>query len=209
MERTINAAEKVEARDAETVLTDENATVDELVEVTSGRSIGETVETTKTGPSFEEVFGASTETVAIGIGVAGLVSLVIAVVLFFTVVMKKKSPKGKFSKYLREFLNFRKVWIASILKFVYVFMALFLTLGCIVMMFFGGDHAVQMILICLFTMVFGNIFLRVMFEMMMITIGLWENTRDLRGVLVKSEEAPEEEEKIDIEVEGEEDKVEE
>lgn len=208
MERTINSAEKVETRDAETVLTDENATVDELMKVTGGKSVGETVETTKTGPSFEEVFGVSTETVALGIGVAGLVSLVVALVVFFAIVMKKKSPRGKFSKYLREFLNFRKVWVASILKFVYVFMALFLTLGCIVMMFFGGNYAVQMILICLFTMVFGNIFLRVMFEMMMITIGLWENTRDIRGVLVKNEEAPEEEEEKDDAKEDDEDETE-
>ena len=113
--------------------------------------------------------------------------------------MKKKAPKGKFMNYLREFLNFRRVWVASILKFIYLFFATLLTIGSIVMMFFGGEHVAQMIIICLLVLVFGNVLLRVGFEMTMITIGLWENTNDMRAILVNDKEAPDEEEIVEIE----------
>ena len=194
MDSAIKTTEKVEARDVDTILTDENATVDELIYASGGESVGEQVETTTTGASFEDVFGANTETVGISLGIAALISLIIALVAFFTITMKKKAPKGKFMNYLREFLNFRRVWVASILKFVYLFFATLLTIGSIVMMFFGGEHVAQMIIICLLVLVFGNVLLRVGFEMTMITIGLWENTNDMRAILVNDKEAPDEEE---------------
>lgn len=194
MDSAIKSTEKVETRDVDTILTDENATVDELIYASGGESVGEQVETTTTGTSFEDVFGANTETVGISLGIAALISLIIALVAFFTITMKKKAPKGKFMNYLREFLNFRRVWVASILKFIYLFFATLLTIGSIVMMFFGGEHVAQMIIICLLVLVFGNVLLRVGFEMTMITIGLWENTNDMRAILVNDKEAPDEEE---------------
>lgn len=194
MDSAIKSTEKVETRDVDTILTDENATVDELIYASGGESVGEQVETTTTGASFEDVFGASAETVGISLGIAALISLIIALVAFFTITMKKKAPKGKFMNYLREFLNFRRVWVASILKFIYLFFATLLTIGSIVMMFFGGEHEAQMIIICLLVLVFGNVLLRVGFEMTMITIGLWENTNDMRAILVNDKEAPDEEE---------------
>ena len=100
-------------------------------------------------------------------------------------------PKSKFMRYLHEFLNFRKIWVAGILKFVYIFLAASLTIGSVVLMFYGGDRVLEFILAGLLIMIFGNIFLRIGFEMTMIMIGLWENTRDIRGALVKDEE-PEE-----------------
>jgi len=60
-------------------------------------------------------------------------------------------------------------------------------------MFSGEEDLVlPMIGAGLLTIIFGNIFLRLIMEMMMIMIGLWENTSDIRAVLVKDEEAPEE-----------------
>ena len=199
MDSAIKTTEKVETSDVDTILTDENATVDELMYASGGESVGEQVETTTTGTSFEDVFGANAETVGVSLGIVALVSLIIALVAFFTITMKKKAPKGKFMNYLREFLNFRRVWVASILKFIYLFFATLLTIGSIVMMFFGGEHVAQMIIICLLVLVFGNVLLRVGFEMTMITIGLWENTNDMRAILVNDKEAPDEEEIVEIE----------
>ena len=199
MDSAIKTTEKVETRDVDTILTDENATVDELMYASGGESVGEQVETTTTGTSFEDVFGANAETVGVSLGIVAVVSLIIALVAFFTITMKKKAPKGKFMNYLREFLNFRRVWVASILKFIYLFFATLLTIGSIVMMFFGGEHVAQMIIICLLVLVFGNVLLRVGFEMTMITIGLWENTNDMRAILVNDKEAPDEEEIVEIE----------
>ena len=70
---------------------------------------------------------------------------------------------------------------------------IFVVILCIVLMFFGGANELKMILLCLFMLVFGNVSLRIGFEMTMILIGLWENTNDMRAVLVKKEEEPEEE----------------
>lgn len=126
-------------------------------------------------------------------GIVTLVlSLVIALVVFFGIVMRKNAPKSKFVKWLKEFLNFRKIWVAGILKFIYIFLATLFTIGGIVVMFYGGSNEPWVfVLLGLATIIFGNIFLRLGFEMTMIMIGLWENTRDIRGALVKEEKKEE------------------
>ena len=140
----------------------------------------------------ENVLGKDVETFAkdlsIGLVITLVLSLIIALVAFFGLAMRKKMPKSKFMRYLHEFLNFRKIWVAGILKFVYIFLAASLTIGSVVLMFYGGDRVLEFILAGLLIMIFGNIFLRIGFEMTMIMIGLWENTRDIRGALVKDEE---------------------
>lgn len=123
-----------------------------------------------------------------------IISLIITILVFVLLVQKKKAPKSRFLKWLREFLNFRSILIAGLIKFFYLFLATLLTIGGFVMMFMGKDDmVVPMILIGLAIVVFGNIILRLIMEGMMIMIGLWENTNDMRAVMVKDEEAPEEE----------------
>lgn len=200
METSQKTTQLVETRDAETIMQDENATVDELMTVTTGDSYQPTDEYTvvTSGPSFYDEFNLSPRDVEVGLLVVAGVSLIIAIVVFFALTIRKKAPHGKFLRKLKEFLNFRKVWIAGILKFIYLFLALTLTIGCIVMMFFGGANELKMILLCLFMLVFGNVSLRIGFEMTMIFIGLWENTNDIRAVLVKDEEEP-----VEVEIEEE------
>ena len=123
-----------------------------------------------------------------------VLSLVIALVVFFGIVMRKSAPKSKFVKWLKEFLNFRKIWVAGILKFIYIFLAALITIGGIVVMFYGKSSEPWIfVLVGLAMIIFGNIFLRLGFEMTMMMIGMWENTRDIRGALVKEEEKKEEE----------------
>lgn len=129
------------------------------------------------------------------VGVAAIVSFIIAIIVFVTIVEKKKAPRGKFLRWLREYLNFRSILIAGIIKFVYIFSAVLLTIMSVVVMCQGRDEMVlPMIGIGLAILVFGNIFLRIMMEMTMAIISMWENTSDIRGVLVKEEEKPEEKE---------------
>ncbi len=129
------------------------------------------------------------------IGVVAIVSFIIAIITFFFLVQKKKAPKGRFMRWLREFLNFRSILIAGIIKFLYIFLAVLLTIMSIVVMCQGRDDMVlAMILIGLAIMIFGNIFLRIMLELTMAIIMMWENTSDMRAALVKEEERPEEEE---------------
>ena len=121
-----------------------------------------------------------------------VLSLIIALVVFFGIVIRKSAPKSKFVKWLKEFLNFRKIWVAGILKFIYIFLTALITIGGIVVMFYGGSSEPWIfVLVGLAAIIFGNISLRLGFEMTMIMIGLWENTRDIRGALVKEEKKEE------------------
>ena len=122
------------------------------------------------------------------LGVAGIVtavlSLIIAFIVFFCIVKKKTEPKSRFVSWLKEFLNFRKIWVAGLLKFFYIFLATATTIFGFIIMFYGGSEPWVMVLVGLGTIIFGNIGLRLTFEMSMIMIGLWENTADMRGALV-------------------------
>ena len=114
-----------------------------------------------------------------------MLSLIVAIVLFCGVVARRGEPKSKFVRWLKEFLNFRKIWIAGILKFVYIFLAAVVTIGGIMVMFYGGDEPWVMVLVGLGVVILGNLSLRIGFEMTMIMIGMWENTSDIRRALAK------------------------
>ena len=157
------------------------------VEVVSGRTGGSSHSSSL---SWFDDFGDIRPSV---VGVVGIISLIIAVIVFATLIKRKTAPRGRFMKWLREYLNFRTVFISSIIKLVYVFLAVFLTIMSVVIMFQGRDDTVlTMILVGLATMILGNILLRIMMEFTMALIVVWENTSDIRGVLVKDEERPEE-----------------
>ena len=96
--------------------------------------------------------------------VATIVAFVVAILLFVLVVQKKKAPRGRFMKWLREYLNFRSILISGIIKFVYIFLAVLLTIMSVVVMCQGRDETIlPMIGVGLAMMVFGNIFLRINF----------------------------------------------
>lgn len=125
--------------------------------------------------------------------VAGIVALILAIILLVTIVERKKAPRNGFLKWLREYLNFRSILISGIIKFVYLFSAIFLTIMSVIVMCSGQDETVlPMIGIGLAMLVFGNVGLRIMHELTMAVIVIWENTSDIRKVMVKTEEAPEE-----------------
>ncbi|MBR0372887.1 DUF4282 domain-containing protein [Candidatus Saccharibacteria bacterium] len=120
-------------------------------------------------------------------------AFIITIVVFITVVEKKKAPRSRFFKWLREFLNFRSTLISGLIKFVYLFLATTLTVIGIILMFSGQDEMFLMMMGAGFAVIiFGNIFLRIFLELIMVSIGTWENTSDIRSVLVKGEEKPEE-----------------
>ena len=114
-----------------------------------------------------------------------ILSLSVAIVVFCGIVKKKGEPKSRIVRWWKEFLNFRKIWIAGILKFVYIFLAAAMTIGGVAVMVYGGDEPWVMVLVGLGVVIFGNLFLRIGFEMTMIMIGMWENTSDIRRALVK------------------------
>ena len=127
--------------------------------------------------------------------VAAVIALIAAILLFVLIVERKKPFKGKFANWLREYLNFRSILIAGIMKFSYLFLSVFLTVMSIVVMCSGKEETVlPMILAGLALLIFGNILLRITAEMTMAIIVMWENTSDIRLIMVKKEEPAQKEE---------------
>ena len=124
-----------------------------------------------------------------------VLSLVVAFVLFFGLVIRKKDPESRFAKWWKEFLNFRKIWIAGIMKFLYIFGSLLFIFGGIALMIYAiweGREQGIMILVGLGVMIVGPILLRLSFETTMLFVGLWENTADIRGAVVGEKQRVEE-----------------
>ena len=121
--------------------------------------------------------------------IVGAIALITAILVFVLVVKRKKSFKGRFANWIKEFLNFRSILVAGIIKILYIFLAVFLTIMSIIVMFQGkGDDVLPMVLSGLALLIFGNILLRVMLELTMAMIVVWENTSDIRLLLVKRDE---------------------
>lgn len=124
-----------------------------------------------------------------------VLSLVVALILFFGLVIRKKDPESGFAKWWKEFLNFRKIWIAGIMKFVYISGSLLCIFGGIALMIYGfweGREPGVMILVGLGMMIVGPISLRLTFEMTMLFVGIWENTANIRGAVVGARQRVEE-----------------
>jgi type II secretory pathway component PulF len=105
-----------------------------------------------------------------------IISLVLAIVgafiIYFLFVKPEKKYDNKFLNWLRRFLNFKEVLIEPILKIAYIFLALFITL-------YSFAKISSSFTSFLITLIFGNLLLRVIYELCMIIIGIWQNTRDI------------------------------
>ena len=109
-----------------------------------------------------------------------IVSLVLALigcfVVYFLFVIKKDNPKEKFLVWLKEFLSFKKMLIEPILKISYLFFAIFITLGSFALI---GTSFLTFLL----TLVFGNLFLRITYEAILMMIMIWKNTSEINKKL--------------------------
>ena len=132
------------------------------------------------------------ENIPVGVMIAIVaISFIVALVVFVLLVERKKAPRSKFLSWLREYLNFRSILISGLIKFTYLFLAIILTAFGIVIMCSGRDEMVlPMLGVGFAVVVFGNIILRLLLELTMMIIGMWENTSDMRAVLVRNDEKP-------------------
>ena len=118
--------------------------------------------------------------VAAGLGVtiwliiALIISLVGCFLVYFLFVKKDNTLKNSKLEWLRSFLRFDKMLIEVILKIAYIFAALFITLGSFAFFAFGFGG----FLICLLTIVFGNLLARILYESALIRIMIWKNTSE-------------------------------
>lgn len=108
-------------------------------------------------------------------GIATILAIVGGILLYFLFVKSKNEPKGKFAKWLKDFLSFKIMWIEPILKCVYYIATIATILISFGFLGYGGTG----VLMFFCTLIFGPIAVRLMYEAAMMFIMIWRNTRDI------------------------------
>ncbi len=130
------------------------------------------------GSSYGYSSGPSTDALA-GAGIWAIIALILAIVggilVYFLFVKAKSEPKGKFGKWLKDFLSFKIMWIEPILKVVYYIATIFVILISFAFLGMGGAGVLSFF----FCLILGPIAVRLAYEMTMMFIMIWRNTRDI------------------------------
>lgn len=117
------------------------------------------------------------DTGAIGVWVliAAILAIIGGILTYFLFVKSKNEPKGKFAKWLKDFLAFKIMWLEPIMKVVYYIATIFIVLLSFSFLAMGGA-GILLFFLCL---IFGPIAVRVVYESMIMFIMIWRNTRDI------------------------------
>ena len=107
--------------------------------------------------------------------VAGVAALIGGILIYFLFVKPETEPKNDFLKWLKDFLSFKIMWIEPILKVIYYMATIFTIIFSFSFLSYGGTGVLAW-LGCLF---FGPITVRLGYEIMMMLIMIWRNTRDI------------------------------
>lgn len=128
-------------------------------------------------------YGGSRGAGLAGFGVWGIIAFVLSLIgcflVYFLFVTKKEKPEQKFLTWLKDFLDFKKMLIETILKICYIFAALFTTL---VSFGFFGQGSLGFLAFFL-TITLGNIIVRIFYELILIKIMIWKNTTEINKKL--------------------------
>ena len=115
--------------------------------------------------------------------IAAIIAIIGGILVYFLFVRSKTEPKGKFAKWLKDFLSFKVMWIEPILKCVYYIATIFTILFSFSFLALGG-YGVLMFFLWL---ILGPIIVRLAYEMTMMFIMIWHNTRDIAENTKKKE----------------------
>lgn len=120
--------------------------------------------------------------------VSAVLAVIGGIVLYFTFLSSKNDGKFKgFLGWMYDFLTFRKMMLESILRILYLILVIFVTLS---------GFAMGNILVCLLTILLGNIAVRLVYEFALIMLVICRNTSDiskkLNGVELKKVEVQKE-----------------
>lgn len=111
-----------------------------------------------------------------GIGIWGIIAGILAIVggvlAYFLFVKAKTTPKGKFVKWLKDFLAFKTMWLEPFLKVMYYVETIFVVL--ISFAFISTSF-----LMFLGILVLGPIFTRLIYEMFMMFVMIWHNSQEI------------------------------
>ena len=115
------------------------------------------------------------EGVGIWILIAGILAIIGGILVYFLFVKSKTEPKGKFAKWLKNFLSFKIMWLEPILKVVYYIATIFTILFSFIFLAHGGYGILMFFLF----LILGPIAIRLLYEMTMMFIMIWRNTKDI------------------------------
>ncbi|MCI8804753.1 MAG: zinc-ribbon domain-containing protein [Clostridiales bacterium] len=114
-----------------------------------------------------------------------LIASIIAAIFVYFLFLNPKN-EGKFVGFkncLYNFLNFRSLFIEAFFKILYIALTATITIVGVITFFYGFSD-VDFLLIGLLFIVFGNLFVRILFEYSLILIMLFKNTSDIRKKLI-------------------------
>ncbi len=111
------------------------------------------------------------------LGTWSIVALIIAIiggiVLYFTVFSEKnKSKYNGFMAKLYNFVKFKELIITGLLRVLYLIIALYITLSSFALI---GQSFLAFIIM----LVVGNLILRIVFEYLLVLLGIYENTHEI------------------------------
>lgn len=109
------------------------------------------------------------------ISVASIIAIVCGILTYFLFVRKKSTPKGKFAKWLKDFFNFKIMWLEPIIKIIYYIA----TFGAILASFGFLSLGVDGILPFFLVLILGPVFIRLGYEAVMMFVMIWRNTKDI------------------------------
>ena len=128
-------------------------------------------------------YTASLPSAGAGVEVWGIIAAILAIVggilIYFLFVNAKTSPKGKFAKWLKDFLSFKIMWIEPILKTVYYTATIFTMLYSFSFLGLIGTLGGYALLWFLAFLIVVPILIRIFYEAFLMFIMIWRNTRDI------------------------------
>lgn len=108
--------------------------------------------------------------------VAFILAVVGGILTYFLFLKKDNNNKFTgFVNYLYEFLSFKKMWLETILKVSYLILTIYITLMSFELI---GKSFIAFLL----TLVFGNIILRVVYELSLILLTICRNTTEINKI---------------------------
>lgn len=108
-------------------------------------------------------------------GIATILAIIGGILIYFLFVKSKTEPKGKFTKWLKDFLSFKIMWLEPILKCVYYIATIMVILVSFGFLGYGGSG----VLMFFITLILGPIAVRLVYEFTIMFIMIWRNTKDI------------------------------
>lgn len=109
--------------------------------------------------------------------IALLLAIIGGILIYFLFLKKENENKYTgFVKYLYEFLSFKKMWLETILKVSYLILTIYITLT-------SFELISTSFMAFVLTLVFGNIILRVIYELSLVLLTICRNTTEINKKL--------------------------